>query len=40
MINLLSDNGDDVQNGALVELNDKTYKVVKVATDQSPTFKF
>ena len=39
-INLLSENTEAVKNGYFVELNNKTYKVVKVATDQSPTFKF
>jgi HK97 family phage prohead protease/HK97 family phage major capsid protein len=39
-INLLEQEPDMVKNGATVELNGKTYKVTKVATDQSPTFKF
>ena len=39
-INLLEEEPELVKNGATVELNGKTYKVTKVATDQSPTFKF
>ena len=39
-INLLEQEPELVKNGATVELNGKTYKVTKVATDQSPTFKF
>lgn len=39
-VNLLSENADNLKNGTLVEFQDKTYKVVKIATDQSPTFKF
>src|SRR6056300_1329307 len=39
-INLLEQEPELVKNGATVELNGKTYKVTKIATDQSPTFKF
>ena len=39
-VNLLSENVDNLKNGTLIEFQDKTYKVVKIATDQSPTFKF
>ncbi len=39
-VNLLSENVDNLKNGTFVEFQNKTYKVVKIATDQSPTFKF
>jgi len=39
-INLLSTNSVDLQNGDLVNYEEKMYKVIKIATAQSPIFKF
>ena len=39
-VNLLSTDASELQNGDLVNFQQKMYKVAKVATQQSPIFKF
>ena len=40
MINLLSADQDKLQHGDLVNYNEKMFRVTKIATGQSPIFKF
>ena len=39
-VNLLSTDASELQNGDLVNYQQKMYKVAKIATEQSPIFKF
>ena len=39
-VNLLHSSPDKMKNGEVVSIEDKNYRIIKTATDESPTYKF